>query len=226
MVQKGQGGRVTLGALNSLAGALVGPTLGRFMTAHPQVDCLVRAGYHEAILSMLLDGIVELGLVAWPCPPALASELHALFVLHEPVVLVAQREHPLAKQPRATTKDVVRLGQPVYRLRWWQSHDPAITRLADETGHDIDLPMESARHLVLRGQGVGFFTRALVAEDLAAGTLVEVPLRGFPAITRESALVRRLRSVPLSAAALALVVMLREEAQRLGLLRARGSAKR
>jgi DNA-binding transcriptional LysR family regulator len=228
LVQEGQRGRVSLGTLNSLAGALVGPALGRFMSAHPQVDCLVQAGYHESILTLLLDGIVELALVAWPCPPGLASELHALFTLHEPVVLVAHPGHRLTRLKQVTGKDVARLARPLYRLRWWQSHHPAITRLADETGGSVDVPMESARHLVLRGHGVGFFTRALVAEELAAGTLTEVPVRGLPPLTRDSALVRRLRGSRLSPAANNLVALLREEAQRLGLLaqrRARAASK-
>jgi DNA-binding transcriptional LysR family regulator len=44
----GKRGRASLGALASLAGALVGPALGRLMRQHPEVDCLVRSGWHEA----------------------------------------------------------------------------------------------------------------------------------------------------------------------------------
>jgi len=219
LTQEGQRGRVTLGALGSLAGAVVGPALAKLTAAHPEVDCLVRAGDHESMLTLLLDGIVELALVAWPCPPALELDLQALFTLREPVVLVASRRHALARRAKVLERDVVRLARPLYRLRWWQAHHPAIDRLAQATGRSMELPMESARPLVERGVGVGFFTRALVSEDLRRGALVEIAVRDMAPIVRESALVRRIRAAPLSPAAAKLVTLLRAEAESLGLCR-------
>ena len=225
LTQEGRRGRVSLGVLGSLAGAVAGPALAAFTAAHPEVDCLVRSGDHEAMLAQLLDGIVELALIAWPCPPALEPELRALFTLREPVVLVASRRHPLGRRPRVTRRDVMRLGRPLYRLRWWQSQHPAIDRLAEASGRSIELPMESARYLVARGLGVGFFTRALISDDLERGALVEVPVRDMAPVTRESALVRRIRSAPLSPAAARLVSLLRAEAERLGLARPAHAAR-
>jgi DNA-binding transcriptional LysR family regulator len=219
LTQQGRRGRVTLGALGSLAGAVVGPALAKLTAAHPEVDCRVRSGDHESMLALLLDGIVELALIAWPCPPALEPDLRALFTLREPVVLVAGRRHPLAGRKQVTRRDVVRDGRPLYRLRWWQTHHPAIDRLAEATGRSFELPWESARHLVERGLGVGFFTRALIADDLRRGALVELAVRDMAPITRESALVRRIRAAPLSPAAAKLVALLREEAAALGLCR-------
>jgi DNA-binding transcriptional LysR family regulator len=216
---EGKRGRASLGALSSLAGALVGPALARLMRQHPEVDCLVRSGWHEAMLALLLDGLVELALVTWPCPPALEPELRLLFALREPVVLIAHRRHPLVRLARVRTADVVRLGRPFYRLRWWQAHHPAIDRLAERTGRMLELPMESARQLVNAGQGVGFFPRTLIAEDLAGGIVREIRIRDLAPIVRDSALVRRLRGGPLSPAAEQLASCLRAEAAAQGLLR-------
>lgn len=226
LTQEGRRGRVTLGVLGSLAGALAGPALAKFTAAHPDVDCLVRSGDHEAMLTLLLDGIVELALVAWPCPPALEPDLRALFTLREPVVLVAGRGHALARRKQVTQKEIVRLGRPVYRLRWWQSHHAAIDRLAEATGRSMELPMESARHLVGRGHGVGFFPRALVADDLRRGELVELAARDVPAITRDSALVRRIRAAPLSPASARLAALVHTEAERLGVCRPHAAASK
>jgi DNA-binding transcriptional LysR family regulator len=217
--QQGQRGRITLGVLPSLAGPVVGPALAKLIAAHPAVDALVKSGEHEAMLAFLLDGIVELALIAWPCPPALEPELRALMILREPVVLVAGRRHPLTKRKHVAQADVAALARPLYRLRWWQSHHPAIARLADLTGRSLDLPIETALHLVRRGQGAGFFTRALVATDLQRGTLTEIPVRDLPPITRDSTLVRRIRASPLSPAAARLCALLRAEAEGLGLVR-------
>lgn len=216
--QMGLRGRIRLGSLASLAGGLVGPALSAFVQSHPQVDCTVRSGDHERIVTLLLDSVVELGLVTWPCAEAVAADLQAVLLFHEPVVLVARPGHALAACPRPTRDDLVRLGRPLFRLRWWQTHHPVILRLAERAGTAVDLPMEAARSLTLAGAGVGFFTRTYIAEDLQRGALLEIALRDLAPIHRDSALVRRRRSGPLSPAAAALVEGIRRQADALGLL--------
>jgi DNA-binding transcriptional LysR family regulator len=218
LAQIGQRGRIRLGALASLAGGLVGPALGAFATANPGVDCLVRAGDHERIVALLVDAMVDLGVVAWPCTEMAAADLQPLLLFHEPVVLVARRGHPLTMRRRAARDDVVRLGRPLYRLRWWQKHDPKILELAERTGSAIELPMETARRLALGGVGVGFFARTYVSDDLERGDLVEVAVSDMPRIFRDSALVRRAHAGPLSPASAGLVEALRRQAGALGLL--------
>ncbi len=217
LAQTGGRGRVRLGSLASLAGGLVGPALGGYVRAHPEVECTVRAGDHERIVALLLDGVVDLGVVTWPCTEAAAADLQAILVFHEPVVLVSRPDHPLAR-PRATVEEVVRLGRPLFRLRWWQRPDPVLTALAERAGTAVELPMETARAMALEGAGVGFFTRTYIADDLARGALVEIPVRDLARVFRDSALVRRRRSGPLSPAAAHLVEAVRRQADHLGLL--------
>jgi DNA-binding transcriptional LysR family regulator len=219
LAHTGQRGRVRLGSLASLAGGLVGPALGAFLDDNPQVDCLVRAGDHERIVALLVDGMVDLGLVTWPCTEAAAADLQPVLRLHEPVVLVAHPHHPLAARSRVMQDDVVRLGRPLFRLRWWQEHDPMILELAERTGPAIEVPMETARSLALAGGGVGFFARTYVAEDLERSALAEIGVRDMPRIHRDSALVRRRHAPPLSPAAAHLVEALRKQAASLGLLK-------
>src|SRR5262252_761880 len=57
--QVGQRGRVTLGALGSLAGGLVGPALAALIVEHPEIDVVAKSGDHERIVELLWDGIVE-----------------------------------------------------------------------------------------------------------------------------------------------------------------------
>jgi len=77
--------------------------------------------------------------------------------------------------------------------------------------------METARYLVGGGHGVGFFTRALVSDDLRRGVLKEVAVKDMPPVTRDSALVRRIRAAPMSAASSQLVACIRAEAEHHGL---------
>jgi len=155
----GQRGRVTLAALGSLAGGLVGPAMAAMIQDHPEVEWLVRSGSHETVLGLLWDGIVELGVIAWPSPEAIAAELIRVAVWREPVRLVAAPDHPLARRRRVTRDDIARLARPFLRLRWWRTHHPEVTRIADRAARSIDVPMETARHLALRGMAVGFFPR-------------------------------------------------------------------
>ncbi|HET9597879.1 MAG TPA: LysR family transcriptional regulator, partial [Anaeromyxobacteraceae bacterium] len=203
--QVGQRGRIRLGTLASLAGGLVGPALAAFLRRHPAVECAVRAGDHERIVSLLLDGLVDVGVVTWPCAESAAAALQPLLHLREPVVLVAAPGHPVARRRRVTQDELAASGAPLVRLRWWQEHHPAIDRLAARTRPPLELPMETARTLVLAGDALGFFTRTYVSEDLARGGLTAVEVADMPPLQRDSALVRRRRAAPLSPATAALV---------------------
>jgi DNA-binding transcriptional LysR family regulator len=216
----GKRGRIRLGALGSLAGGLLGPALAEFVPAHPEVECSVKSADHEILVELLLDGIVELALITWPCSPALALQLTPLVMLHEPVVLVAHPKHPLARRRLVAHADLVRLARPLLRLRWWQTHHPEITRLAQLSGTVVEVPMETARHLVLNGVGAGFFTRTCIADELARRSLREVRVAALPQIFRDSALVRRTGPAPLPPATADLVAAIRAHARRLGLLAA------
>ena len=212
MAQSGKRGRIKLGALGSLSGGLVGPALARFMRTHPEVDCTLRSADHEFLLQLLLDGMVDLALLIWPCGGPVQAELTPLFVFREKVVLVAHPRHELALRGAVTADDVARLARPLLQLRWWQKQHPKIVQLAQRSRASMEVPMETGRHLVLHGAGAGFFTRTYIAGDLESSELAEIEVRGFAPLNRTTALVRRKRSAPLTPAAAALIQALRGEA--------------
>lgn len=219
--QVGQRGRVRVACLASLAGGLVGPALARFGAASPDVDCTVRAGNHEHVVALLLDGVVDLGLVVWPCSEAPAADLHPVLLFREPVVCVAAPTHPLARRARVPVDELARLGRPFFLLRWWQKHHPALLRIAEGAGPAMDIAMETARALAVAGAGAGFFVRTYIDEDLRRGDLVELRVRDQPRIVRDSALVRRRRAGALSPATASFVEAIRLRAAALGILSGR-----
>jgi LysR family transcriptional regulator, low CO2-responsive transcriptional regulator len=223
--QVGQRGRVRLGSLASLAGGLVAPALAAFLRGRPAVECFAESGFHEQIVGLLLDGVVDLGLVVWPCTEEEAAELQPLLLLREPVHLVVGPRHPLAARRQVTQAEVARLGRPFFLLRWWKRHHPLLLQLAALSGAHVELPMEMARGLVMADEGAGFFVHTYVAEELERGALVKVEVKDLPRIVRGSALVRR-KGGALSPAAAALVEALRLEAIRLGMLRPAERRKR
>lgn len=227
--QVGQRGRLKLGALGSLSEGLVGPALADFARAHPEVDCLFRSGEHERVVELLLDGVVDLGVVTWPCSEAAAAQLQPITLFREPVMLVSSPGHPLAHLRELDEDALGRLGRPLLKLRWWPAHHAEVLRLAARTGADLDVSMEAARRMVVDGVGVGFFTRTFIAEDLERGRLMALTVPGLAPLFRDSALVRR-RNGPLSPAAAAFVECLRRRAVDLQLVSAsshdRGPARR
>jgi len=143
----------------------------------------------------------------------------------EPVPLVAAPGHPLARRRSVTRDDIARLARPFLRLRWWRTHHVEVDRIAGRAERAIDVPMETARALALRGVAVGFVPRTYIADELAAGSLVALAVRDMAPLWRDSALVRRSRvaAAPVIATT---IDALRALAARLGLVRRTSRARR
>jgi DNA-binding transcriptional LysR family regulator len=216
--QAGQAGQATIGVLESLSGSFLGPDLAHYQAVAPRVKVVVRAGRHEVLIELLRDGVIGLALIAWPCTDVLDTPLQTLLTLREQVVLVASPTHPLAGHRAITQADLLARAQPFLLLRWWQTLHPAIARLARQAPAVVDVPMDTARHMVLHGVGAGFFTWMQVADALAAGQLVQIHVTDLAPLARESALVHLERAAPLEATAQALVAAIRERAAQLNLL--------
>jgi LysR family transcriptional regulator, low CO2-responsive transcriptional regulator len=216
--QDGQRGRLTIGVLGSLAGCLLAPALAQFQRSHPRVECYVRAGSHQRMVELLCDGVVELGLIAWPCIDPLSVELTPLLKLSEPVVLAVPARHSLAQQHSVTQQDVADQAAPLLLVRWWQSTHSGVARIAGRAQAVANVPPETARQMLLEGVGMGFFTRTQLADALAAGQVCEVPIADMGSITRESALVRLARQKQISVVGSEFMADLREVASRSGIL--------
>jgi DNA-binding transcriptional LysR family regulator len=216
--QAGERGRATIGVLESLSGSFLGPALAGFHAAYPGVEVLVRAGRHPQLMDLLLDGVVGMALVVWPCPDALATELEVLLTLRERAVLVAAPGHPLARARDVDCARVAALARPFLLLRWWLELPPPLARLAERAQPRVDVPMDTGRHMVLHGSGAGFFPWMQVAEPIASGLLRAVAVSDLPPLVRDSALLRRAGAPPLGPAAMALVDTIRRRAEQLALL--------
>lgn len=215
LAQVGKRGHVRLGVLGSLAAGIAGPALVHFMKDHAEVGHTVRATEHENLLRLLGDGMIDLAFVVWPCAAAVTQTLSPIFSFREPIPLVTHPRHGLARRRTVSEDDVAALAQPLMKLRWWPTHHPRVSEIAERSRTAMELPMEIARHLVLGGVGAGFFSRTYVAGELTEGVLVEVQVRGWAPLHRDVALVRR-RSAELPPAAAELVQVLRAQTLKLG----------
>jgi DNA-binding transcriptional LysR family regulator len=216
--QSGGRGRATLGLLESLSGAFLGPALAGFHATHPDVELLVRAGRQRQVLDLLYDGVVGMAIVAWPCPESLSGELQVLMHIRERAVLVCAPNHPLARAREVSVDAVASLARPLLVMQWWLELPREVARLAELARPAVDVPMDTGRYMVLHGTGAGIFPWLQVAEALAGGHLVEVPITDQQPLVRDSALVRRVGSPPLGQAAQDLVVDLVRRAEKVEVL--------
>ncbi len=214
LAQQGQRGRVTVGTIESLTGGFLAAAVEHFFQTHPEVELFIRSGHTHQLVQMLEDGVVKLGLIAWP---VFSADLLPLLRFREPLVLVAPARHPLARRASVTLAEAAQGGGPLLHVRWGPSASGLMTRLAQLPGTPIEVPIDTARQMVLHGIGAAFLTQTLIVDALAAGQVVRVPVSDLPPLFRESALVRP-RRITLPAATSDFVRVLREEAARLGIL--------
>lgn len=207
-VRQGKRGRVTVGTVQSLAGGFLASTIVRFHNAHPRVEFFVRTGHSEQVVEMLYDGIAKLGLISWPF---FNPDLKLLQHYRESLVFIVGTQHPLAQKGSVTLEEVRNVKGHLLIVKWGSSASEFEAFLETQTGPMIDLPIDTVRHILLRNIGGAFLTRALVADELATGQLLEIPVEDLPTSYRESALVC-LKSNTVSPMLTDFVAMLREEA--------------
>jgi DNA-binding transcriptional LysR family regulator len=212
-IQTGTHGRVTVGTIQSLAGGFLASSIQRFHNAYPQVEFFVHTGHSDQVVEMLYDGLVKLGLISWPF---FNLDLKLLQHFREPLAFVVGAEHPLASKGSIKLDEVHKVKGHLLKVRWGYTTSEFESFLENQASPMIDLPIDTVRYMLLRGIGGAFLVRALVADDLAAGHLVEVVVKDFPTIYRESALVC-LQKGTMSTALHKFVEVLREEAGELAI---------
>lgn len=208
LAEAGQRGRMTLGTIETLAGGFLPRAIARFHRTHPQVEIFVRTGHSDQVIEMLHDGLVKLGLVTWPLT---SLGLTSVLRFVEPLLLVASPAHPLARRRPVMLADVARDAAPLLVVRW----GPLFSRLVLErlsAADQMEAPLATVRALLLHGMGAAFVPRASVADEMASGRLVAIPIVDLPPVHRETALVRLAGEHALPAAAAAFVATLRDEA--------------
>ena len=171
------------------------PYLKRFREVHPSVD--VRVGYHRSadVYAAVLEGTVDLGLVAFP---ARRKGLAIEPLWRDRLVLICPPGHRLA------SRDRVRL--PSLRGESFIAFAPdlptakAVARHMRDAGVDVRKTMEfdsieTVKRAVEIGSGVSIVPHTTVREETRAGTLVAVEIEE-PGMDRPiAALTKRNRTI-------------------------------
>src|SRR5215208_2548711 len=188
----GRAGMVTLGA-TIMPGTHILPTLlARFHHRYPAGDVQMRLLSPEVIPDEVLQGRLDFGIVGEA--QALAPGLQAEPVWWNELVLVARADHPLASHAHVQLEDA---GAQPYVVAWGRTlGDQVLNRALARAGlapRRIVMQLgnqDGVRQAILERVGLGVLSRRVVLEDLAAGTLVALPIEGFP-VVEQSLLIYR-----------------------------------
>jgi DNA-binding transcriptional LysR family regulator len=189
-------GTLTIGASTIPAAHLLPPLLGRFHARHPGISLVIVGGDTEEVLDRLVHGDAEVVIVG-ARPEREGLRRHLLG--EDALVLVAPPGHPLAARRSVPLSEVVRhplvlreSGSGTRRAvaralnRTLGRSGAASLRVACEVGSN-----EMLKALVRAGIGVAFTSRLSVKDEVAAGTLVEIPVHGFSPRRRFHLVTRR-----------------------------------
>jgi LysR family hydrogen peroxide-inducible transcriptional activator len=100
----GEGGRLRVGAIPTLAPFLLPPAVTRFRKEHPAVQLQLKEDLTERLLADLLAGELDVALMALPVRD---ERLHVEKLFSEPLVMALPPKHRLAKKAEVNLADVV-----------------------------------------------------------------------------------------------------------------------
>jgi DNA-binding transcriptional LysR family regulator len=211
----GRSGVVTLGATIMPGTHILPMLLARFHHLYPRGEVRMRLLSPEVIPGEVLRGRLDFGMVgeAQPLPPGVRAEP----VWTSEMVLIAWADHRLAGQVHVALEDV---AAESFVVAWGRTlGDQTLNQALARAGlapRRIVMQLgnqDGVRQAVLERVGLGVVARRIVAEELATGALVALPLEGWP-VMEQSLLIYR-PAHRLTPIAEQLMAFLREESPHL-----------
>jgi len=172
-------GRLRLGVITT-AKYFIPEILGGFCREYPEIDISLKVTNRDRILERISQGEDDLYVLGqMPDEPALESISFA----PNPMVVVAQKDHPLTKERNITLE---RLAQEPLILREPGSGIRDITmRLFRDKGLHPKVRLElgsneAIKHAVVGGLGVALLSLHTISLEGAAGPVALLDVEGFP----------------------------------------------
>jgi len=184
------GGALVLGASTTVAEYLLPSLLGQFLRSHPEVGISLRVGNTDAVVAMVEDSEIDLGVVEAPVTngklvvqPCLLDQLH----------LIVPPDHPLAQRKEVSLADF--LEEPFICREEGSGTREVIMEYLNRQGVgrnrlnfclELGSP-EAIKSAVAAGLGLSILSETVIAKELALQQLVAVPLN--PPLQRPISLV-------------------------------------
>lgn len=184
-------GRLSIGAVPTVAVFTLPDLLGAFSKRHPLVVVHVRTGSIDDVVQMVLRGEIDVGLVTVPVTHEL---LQTIPLFRDRILLVAQPDTPWAAKRIIQPAELT--GMPMIAYERASKFRRYVDAGFDAAGIAPDVIMEFDSHeavkaMVLAGLGVAMMPSSVVARDLEQGRLVELKIAGFEELARMTSLIIR-----------------------------------
>jgi DNA-binding transcriptional LysR family regulator len=185
-------GHLTIGAYESAAVYLLPGPLRSYFSHFPRI----RVGIHrrplDEIPRQVMDREIDIGFVK---DETVFHGLKSVMVHADEMVLITSPRHPLTTRERVQVKDLATEPFVVHHL--CSTTEQKILRLFDAHGTRCNIAaelwsFENVKHFVQQDIGLAIVPRLTVLHELAAGSLVEVPVEGLD-ISRRTLMVFRER---------------------------------
>lgn len=154
--------------------------LGPFCQMYPGIDASLIVTNHERVIDRLANNQDDLYVMS-QLPEHLDIDAHPF--LDNPLVVLAPRTHPLAKEKNISLK---RLAEETFIMREPGSGTRrAVQKLLDEHGISVKVRLElgsneAIKQAIAGGLGLSVLSRHTIAMDSAAGELTVLDVEGFP----------------------------------------------
>ena len=169
-------GHLTMAAYESAAVYLLPGPLRRYLLQFPRIKVTIRRGQLEDIPRQVMDREIDIGFVK--DEPAFHG-LRTVMVHADDLILVASPRHPLRGRSRVRVADLGGEAFVVHHL--CSSTEQKLLRLFEAHGTRCNIAaelwsFENVKQFVRQDIGLALVPRVTALPELAAGTLVEIPL--------------------------------------------------
>lgn len=172
-------GRVTIAAYESAAVYLLPGPLRHYFRQFPQIRVGIYHGQLEEIPRQVMDREIDVGFVK---DEQVFRGLKTVMVHSDELILIGSPRHPLARRARVEVKDLG--SEPFVVHHQCSSTELKILRLFEAHGTRCNISaelwsFENVKHFIQQDIGLAIVPRVTVLQELAAGTLVNIPVAGL-----------------------------------------------
>jgi DNA-binding transcriptional LysR family regulator len=173
-------GRLRIGTASTMASNEQLPTiLAELKRVYPQAQVVVRRATSTEIVAQILQNDLDIGLVSLPVE---ASDIRADVLQRDRLVAIMQPDHSLAHQRSVSPLQLA--AEPLILGEQGGNTRRLINLFFEKSGVRPEVIMElgsmtSIKRMVEHGLGMSIVPRSAVRDELKAGKLMALPVRGL-----------------------------------------------
>ncbi len=172
-------GALVIGASTTIAEYMLPALLGDFKAKYPDVNIQLKVGNTDAIVAMVENNVIDLGVVE---APVLNKNLSVEVCSMDELVGIVPPGHVLADRKQLAIRELI--GFPyICREVGSGTREVILQYLADNglSSSDLDVTLElgspeAIKGAVAAGMGISVISKATIDKELQLGTLVAIPL--------------------------------------------------